>query len=560
MTFFKYLCRVSRRTVILAILFGIISGASSTGLLALVGVALNRGGLSAGLLLWTFIGLCLVMSISKYAADLLLVWLGQEAVYNLRLNLGRQILASPLRQLEEIGPHRLLATLTDDITSIINALLFIPTLIINLAVVCGCLVYLGWLSPIVCLAIVISMFLGIGTYRLPILKGMRFQRLARDGADALFNHFRALTDGTKELKLHRLRREAFMSEVLEPNTAGLKRNNVKAMTFFLVASSWGHILFFVFIGTLLFVVPRTTGANVGILTACTVTVLYMMTPLEMIMNSVTVLTRANVALEKVKALGLSLTAEEGRGEAKILPGTEWGVLEVDGVTHSYHREKEDSSFTLGPLNLSFQRGEMVFIIGGNGSGKTTLVKLLTGLYKPERGQIRFNGQPITDETIESYRQHFSVVFSDFYLFENLLGIDSPELDAKALDYLIELQLDRKVQVKDGHLSTIALSQGQRKRLALLVAYLENRSIYIFDEWAADQDPQFKEIFYYRLLPALKAKGKTVIVVSHDDRYYQMADRIIKLTNGRLQEQNPEFESPLLYSRGTPLGIPVKREA
>ena len=554
MTFFKYLLRVSSRTVILAIVLGILSGASSTGLLALVSAALKSGGLTAGVLLWSFIGLCLVMSVSKYSADLLLIWLGQEAVYDLRLNLGRQILASPLRQLEEIGPHRLLATLTDDITSIINALLFIPTLIINIAIVCGCIIYLGWLSPVVCLAVVISMVVGIGIYRLMIFKGLPYQRVAREGADALFNNFRALTDGTKELKLNSQRREAFLSQVLESNAAELKRNNVKSMVYFLLAGSWGHILFFVFIGALLFIVPRAAGSNVGVLIACTVTVLYMMTPLEMIMNSVVVLSRANVALEKVKALGLTLIAEEGPGKAGVLPAAEWKALEVDGVTHSYHREKEDSFFTLGPIDLSFRRGELVFITGGNGSGKTTLVKLLSGLYKPESGRIQFNGQPVTTETMESYRQQFSVVFSDFYLFENLLGFDSPELDARALDYLIELQLDRKVQVKDGHLSTIALSQGQRKRLALLVAYLEDRSIYIFDEWAADQDPQFKDIFYYQLLPALKAKGKTVIVVSHDDRYYRVADRVIRLTNGQLENDDATFEPPLLESQRTPVGV------
>jgi putative pyoverdin transport system ATP-binding/permease protein len=554
MTFFKYLLRVSSRTVVFAILFGIISGASSTGLLALVSTALKNGGLSAGTLLWSFIGLCLVMSVSKYAADLLLVWLGQEAVYNLRLNLGRQILASPLRQLEEIGPHRLLATLTDDITSIINALLFIPTLIINVAIVCGCIVYLGWLSPVVCLAVVIAMAVGIGTYRLPILKGMPYQRLAREGSDALFNNFRALTDGTKELKLNSQRREAFLTQVLESNAAGLKRNNVKSMGYFLLATSWGHILFFVFIGALLVIVPRAAGSNVAILTACTVTVLYLMTPLELIMNSVVILSRANVALDKVNGLGLKLTAEEGPGKSVVQTAPEWKVLEVEGVTHSYHREKEDSVFTLGPLYLSFGRGELVFITGGNGSGKTTLVKLLSGLYKPESGQIHFNGQPVTTETIESYRQNFSVVFSDFYLFEDLLGFDSPELDARALDYLIELQLDRKVQVKDGRLSTIALSQGQRKRLALLVAYLEDRSIYIFDEWAADQDPLFKDIFYYQLLPALKAKGKTVIVVSHDDRYYGIADRVVSLTNGQIDNKNSAFAIPLLESPETVVAV------
>lgn len=554
MTLFKYLLSVSRRTVVFAILFGIISGASSTGLLALVSAALKSGGLSAGPLLWSFIGLCLIMSVSKYAADLLLVWLGQEAVYNLRLNLGRQILASPLRQLEEIGPHRLLATLTEDISSIINALLFIPTLIINAAIVCGCIAYLGWLSPVVCLAVVISMVIGIGTYRLPIFKGMPYQSLAREGADALFNNFRALTDGAKELKLNHLRREAFLGQVLETNAAGLKSSNVKSMSYFLLASSWGHILFFVFIGALLVIVPRTTPGNIGILTACAVTVLYLMTPLELIMNSVVILSRANVALAKVKALGLTLTAEEGPGKSVVLPTVDWESLELDGVTHSYHREKEDNIFTFGPLYLSFRRGELVFVTGGNGSGKTTLVKLLSGLYKPESGQIHFNGQPITSETMESYRQQFSVVFSDFYLFEDLLGFDSPELDARALDYLIELQLDRKVRVKDGHLSTIALSQGQRKRLALLVAYLEDRSIYIFDEWAADQDPQFKDIFYYQLLPALKAKGKTVIVVSHDDRYYRIADRVISLSDGKIDINTSAAAAHLLQPQATSVGI------
>ena len=152
---------------------------------------------------------------------------------------------------------------------------------------------------------------------------------------------------------------------------------------------------------------------------------------------------------------------------------------------------------------------------------------------PNAGEIRLDGQPITDENREWYRQLFSVVFSDFYLFENLLGLSSAGLDAQAQHYLEQLQLDHKIQVTDGVLSTTALSQGERKRLALLTAYLEDRHIYIFDEWAADQDPQFKDIFYTTLLPALKAKGKTVLVISHDERYFVLADRLLKLDDGKL---------------------------
>jgi putative ATP-binding cassette transporter len=205
-----------------------------------------------------------------------------------------------------------------------------------------------------------------------------------------------------------------------------------------------------------------------------------------------------------------------------------------GVTHQYGGDTSDSRFVLGPVNLKFAPGEVVFVVGGNGSGKTTLAKLITGLYAPEKGGIIIDGEPITDVNRESYRQLFSVVFSDFYLFESLLGFQSPEGDERAREYLGRLNLDHKVKVTNGKLSTIDLSQGQRKRLALLTAYLEDRPIYLFDEWAADQDPSFKELFYLHLLPELRDKGKTVFVISHDDKYYHVGDRTIKLEYGKVE--------------------------
>ena len=180
-----------------------------------------------------------------------------------------------------------------------------------------------------------------------------------------------------------------------------------------------------------------------------------------------------------------------------------------------------------PLTLAFWD----FVVGGNGSGKSTFAKLLVGLYSLEASELRLDGQLIIDQNREWYCQHFSVVLSDFYLFESLLGLGSPGLDAQANDYPVQLQLDHKVQVQDGALSTTALSQGQRKRLALLTAYLEDRPIYIFDEWAADQDSQFKELFYTQLLPELKTRGKVILVIRHDHRYFRVADRTRKLEYG-----------------------------
>ncbi len=190
---------------------------------------------------------------------------------------------------------------------------------------------------------------------------------------------------------------------------------------------------------------------------------------------------------------------------------------------------------MGPLTLDLHPGEVIFIVGGNGSGKTTLAKLLCGLYVPDDGEVAWDRQPVTDINCEAYRQLFSAVFADCYLFETLLGVCEATPDDRLQDYLTQLQLDHKVTVQAGVLSTTALSQGQRKRLVLLSAYLEDRPIYIFDEWAADQDPHFRAVFYTQLVPELQAAGKTVVVITHDTRYYHLADRLLQLDDGKLIE-------------------------
>jgi len=103
-------------------------------------------------------------------------------------------------------------------------------------------------------------------------------------------------------------------------------------------------------------------------------------------------------------------------------------------------------------------------------------------------------------------------------------------------YLDRLEISHKVSIEGGAFSTIDLSAGQRKRLALVQAYLENRPVMVFDEWAAEQDPTFRRVFYTEILPDLKRQGKTLIVISHDDRYFHLADRRITLRGGRVADE------------------------
>lgn len=532
-----FLLRTSWGIVSLAILAGAISGFSSAGLIALINTALNTAGSSRMTLAWGFVGLCLLVLLTRIASEVLLTYLGQGTIFKLHMHLSRQILAASLRHLEELGAHRLLATLTEDVEAITDAFIWYPVLCINSAMVLGCLVYMGWLSWSLLLVVLALMALGIMSYRIPQRWAVRSLWQAREENDQLYRHFRAQTEGIKELKLHRQRRQAFLSQVLQATATAFRRHTVFGMAIYAVTRSWGNLLFYVFIGFLLFALPALFASTIQTLTGYTLAILYMMTPVASILNALPDLGRASVALQKIEALGLSLAAHATEEEGLTplaTPVPDGESLQLQSVTYTYYREKEDRSFVLGPVDLTLRPGELVFLIGGNGSGKTTLAKLLVGLYVPDTGEMYLHGQLITDANRDAYRQHFSAVFSDFYLFDSLLGLDAVKLDACVRDYLMQLQLHHKVQVVEGRLSTLDLSQGQRKRLALLTAYLEDRPFYVFDEWAADQDPLFKKLFYTQLLPELKARDKTVLVITHDDQYIHLADRCIKMAEGKCQ--------------------------
>lgn len=553
MKLLSLLFRYSPWLVALAVLGGALSGAANAAVLALINTALHTPRpWTEPWLLWGFISLCLFVPLARVGSAYMLAVLGQRRILDLRTQLSRSILAAPLRQLEELGPSRLLATLTNDVAAIVIAVTSLPLLFVQVTVILGGLAYLGWLSWKALLAVMATLAAGIFLYRILMTAGMRYQREARELADQMYDHFRGATLGVKELQMH-ARREDALLEGMERTGLEARRLGIKTTVLFSSASGFGQLIIFAAVGMVLFGLPAVTAVDARALTGYAILLLFLMTPLEIVLDSIPTLSSAMVAFRKVEALGLTLEGHRPAGAARALPARAeeaWTALELAGVTHAYHREGEEGSFTLGPIDLEVRRGEVLFVAGGNGSGKTTLAKLITGLYAPEGGELRWDGRPVTDADRREHLQRFSVVFSDFFLFDTLLGLEADDLDARAAGHLRQLQLDHKVRVENGRFSTTGLSQGQRKRLALLTAYLEDRPIYLFDEWAADQDPTFKELFYCHLVPGLRARGKTVIVISHDDHYYHTADRIVKLDYGRVEYDGPPAE------RFAPGGAPL----
>ncbi len=535
-----------RLALVAAVTLGLAHGASNAGLLWLVGDAVaGRANLPASLA--AFVAFGVTSLVTRIALLGVTSRLQQGAIFELRGRLGRRIVSTPLRALEEIGGARLQAALNVDIATLNEGLRLLPYFFINVTISAGGLAYLAWLSRPTFLAFVIFGAFGVASYQLPLRRSIALFEQTRHREDALFGHLQSLAAGLKELMLSGPRRAAFFSGHLDDTAGSLRRLHVRSSDIVGVASSWGMFLFFAFIGLLLFVAPQVRHVEARTIAGFTFAVLYLQQPLGSILELLPVLQRGAVALRQIRALDLApaaLVATTGQARDDEAPTGEPAAkpfrgLRLRGVTHTYRREQEDERFSLGPIDLSLAPGQLVFLVGGNGSGKTTLAKLLTGLYAPEAGVVELDGRPVTDATREAYRQHFAAVFSDFHLFDSLLGAPTdPATQALARRYLVRLHLDRKVRIENGRFSTTDLSQGQRKRLALLAAYLDDRPVYVFDEWAADQDPAFKAVFYEELLPELKRAGKAVFVITHDDRYFHLADRVLRLELGALYEPAP----------------------
>jgi len=557
-TLFAFVYRQARGLIGLAILVGLVSGAAGAAQVAVLNMAITRGGPpapagAAGRFQgwhaldgrWPLIAAFAVLLFATPAARLVAQWvlvkLGQEMLFALRLRLARCILSTPLARLEQLGPGKLLVALTDDIAVITEALIVIPEVASNSALFAGGLVYLGWLSPAMLGVFLLFLVPVLAVYRLPISRSFERYREAREEQDTLYGFFNGITFGAKELKLNRDRRAAFLGR-LAASAGELKSLFSRANLTLAAVVAGGWTFFMAAVGVIVFGAPLVAPVGREALVGYVLVLLYIRGPLQQIIANFGQLGRGGVAIAKLEALGLELRRESepeaSSGGATARHAAEWRRLELAGVRFTFRRAAGEADFVLGPLDLVLRPGELVFLIGGNGSGKTSFAKLLLGLYEPESGEIRWDGERVDRAGLDRYRQHFSAVFFDFHLFEDLPGAHDGSLDERSRRHLRELQLDGKVEIAGGRLSTLALSQGQRKRLALLSSYLEDRPLYLFDEWAADQDPYFKEVFYRRLLPRLKAEGKTVLVISHDDRYFDVADRVVRFSEGQIVWDGP----------------------
>ena len=511
----------------------LLSAALGIGLIAFINLRLMTVVDTSLAVLPEFLGLLLLLMVVTLSSQLALTTLGHHFVFRLRGEFIKRILDSQIEKVEKSGSASLLAGLTSDIRNITIAFVRLPELVQGIILTFGSAAYLAWLSGKMMMVTALWMALTIWGGFVLVARVYRHMATLRESEDKLYHDYQTVLEGRKELTLNRERAEYVFNQLYLPDAREYRHHIIRADTFHLSAVNWSNIMMLGAIGLVFWMANSLGWANTAVAATYSLTLLFLRTPLLSAVGALPTLLSAQVAFNKLNTFSLApYRADFPQPE----PHPHWQTLELRDVCFHY----PDNSFAVGPINLTLQRGELVFLIGGNGSGKSTLAMLLTGLYQPASGQILLDGQPLAADKPEDYRKLFSAVFTDVWLFDRLLGPGGKAADSALVDqWMAYLKMTHKLQLDNGRIVDLKLSKGQKKRVALLLALAEERDIILLDEWAADQDPHFRREFYQQLLPLLQQMGKTVFAISHDDHYFQHADRLLEMRSGQLTELTGE---------------------
>lgn len=460
----------------------------------------------------------------------------ETALLTIKCRIVEKIDRAELQGIERIGSSEIYDRLTENVSVLSDSAVHIANLLQSACILVCAILYLASISlPAFVLLSVINV-IGINLY---LSKNKEIDVHLAQAAEtrvAFLDRLSDLLKGFKEVKFSG-RRSRDLREDITQTSRTLRTVTVKANNLFNGNWIFAQCVLYAMLVAMVFVLPQHVEVEASTLPSLVGGVLFFWGPLSGVVGGAPAYLRSSMALANIQALEKKLdeaTREVVAAENAIDPWRgSFSAIEARAVTFAYPADEGGEVFRVGPASLTLAAGEVVFLVGGNGSGKSTLVKVLTGLYLATTGTLRASNVTVDAENVSAYREMFSTIFSDFHLFSRLYGLLGVAPEA-VLPLLREMRINDKTSFVDGRFTNRNLSTGQRKRLAMVVTLLEDRPICVFDEWAADQDPEFRRYFYEELVPALKQRGKTVLAVTHDDRYFHCADRVITMEQGKLR--------------------------
>jgi putative ATP-binding cassette transporter len=510
-----------------------LAGISNALVLAIINAAAEQASKekSSSRMLLMFLIVISIYAVSQWRLMSTAATEMEKILDRLRVRLADKIRRCDLQPLEEMGRTLIYASIQKETTTISQS-----ALMLIMSAQAGILIFFTAIYVAV-LSMVAFVLTIVVTVILAFVHISRAKRLNADLHDTmrrendLFDSLTHLLEGFKEVRINRGRSNdlfARFEQISHDAAEGKTRTQAQIARMFI----FSQLSFYILLGVVVFLVPRFNDTYSLDVVKITTAVLFLVGPISSLVGTVPNIAMADAACENIADLEANLERFITKPGDRVAPLTQFQEISFDQVVFQYNDPVYGSTFTVGPISLTLRAGEVIFISGGNGSGKSTFLKLLTALYYPQQGVVRVDGKALSPETYDSYRSLFSTVFTDYHLFDRLYGLyDVPDEAIQSRLDLIEMSA--KTRVVDSRFETLDLSGGQRKRIALLVSLLEDRPIFVFDEMAADQDPGFRRKFYLEILPYLKEQGKTVIAVTHDDKYFGDADRLLKMEEGRI---------------------------
>jgi len=516
------------------------SGLSNGSLLAIITFAAkavsrdSEGGSFRYLILFIISLLSFIMG-KRYALKHATIVI-EGLIKKVRTRITNKIRQSELLFFENIEKSHIYTRINQDTNFISQSALLIINSCQSALILVFCLFYIAWLSKVAFFITVGAIIAAVIIYLMYRKEVNHLLQEITDKETELFDSLTHIVDGFKELKVNRRKSDHVFTHFKDISDS-TEKIKIKTGIAFVTDFVYSQTFFYILIAILVFLLPMFIDTYSEVIIKLVMAVLFIIGPVEMVVGVIPVLARANVAVGNLYKLEELIDKEGGiipqTEQAPFQPIESFREIRIDKATFNYKDKDEKVLFHLGPIDLSIKSGEVVFLVGGNGCGKSTLLKLLSGLYYPSSGVLYLDDDVLSKPIYPSYRELFSLIFADFHIFDRLYGFG--EVDTKKVNDLIKLmELDKKTQYVDGKFTETNLSTGQRKRLALIAAFLEDKPIYMFDEVAADQDPEFRAYFYNELLMDLKKRGKTVIAATHDDKYFHVADRVLKMEYGKIQ--------------------------
>jgi putative ATP-binding cassette transporter len=461
----------------------------------------------------------------------------EAIIHKVRIRLMDQIRHSELLSIEDIGRARIVAAITSDTAVLTQASNMLAFTVQGAVLIVFVAIYVAFLSVAAILTTIVVVSIAAVIFHQKNRRLVSEKQRAAAWERRLFDRLTDFLDGFKEVRLNSARSADLFADAVDVSrTAANIKINTQAETFRMIVTS--QISMYVLLGAVVFVAPQFSETLGGAaLTKTTTALMFIVGACFGLVQSIPILLNANASADRLVQLENTLRATAAQPR-EIPTVKHFDKIEMRNISFRYVDKFSEAAFKIGPIDFTLQPGELVFITGGNGSGKSTFLRVLSGLYPADSGEIILDGRHIDNSTRDEYRALMSAIFFDYHLFRRLYGVPDP--DPGEVNRLLGLfRLSEKTGLVEGEFRTLELSGGQRRRLALIVSLLEKRPILLLDEWTAEQDPEFRRKFYDELLPDLMKAGATVVVITHDDRYLDELDlpaRRIRMDEGKIIEQ------------------------